>query len=133
MRIRCWSSDVCPSHLAAGGTLHLASRGAVRRRFLFIIRASRSPMTAALPDAALDQLFRSARTYNAFSGEISDDTLRQLYDLVKWGPTSANMSPARFVFVKSKAAKARLEPALSEGNHDKTMSAPVTVIVGFDE
>src|SRR3546814_7254540 len=90
-------------------------------------------MTAALPDAALDQLFRSARTYNAFSGEISDDTLRQLYDLVKWGPTSANMSPARFVFVKSKAAKARLEPALSEGNHDKTMSAPVTVIVGFDE
>src|SRR3546814_1598597 len=64
-------------------------------------------MTAALPDAALDQLFRSARTYNAFSGEISDDTLRQLYDLVKWGPTSANMSPARFVFVKSKAAKAR--------------------------
>ena len=70
-------------------------------------------MTDALPSAALDQLFRSARTYNAFSGEISDETLRQLYDLVKWGPTSANMSPARFVFVKSKAAKARLEPALS--------------------
>src|SRR3546814_3871626 len=92
---------------AAGGTLHWASRGAVRRLFLFIRRASRSPMTAALPDAALDQLFRSARTYNAFSGEISDDTLRQLYDLVKWGPTSANMSPARFVFVKSKAATAR--------------------------
>src|SRR3546814_8983350 len=58
---------------AAGGTLHWASRGAVRRLFLFIRRASRSPMTAALPDAALDQLFRSARTYNAFSGEISDD------------------------------------------------------------
>ncbi|MGN7726290.1 malonic semialdehyde reductase [Luteimonas sp. 22616] len=90
-------------------------------------------MTAALSDAALDQLFRTARTYNAFSGEVSDETLHQLYDLLKWAPTSANMSPARFVFVKSKAAKARLEPALSEGNHDKTMGAPVTVIVGFDE
>jgi 3-hydroxypropanoate dehydrogenase len=90
-------------------------------------------MTAALSDAALDQLFRTARTYNAFSGEISDETLHRLYDLLKWAPTSANMSPARFVFVKSKAAKARLEPALSEGNHDKTMTAPVTVIVGFDE
>src|SRR3546814_11552294 len=62
---------------AAGGTLHWASRGAVRRLFLCIRRASRSPMTAALPDAALDQLFRSARTYNAFSGEISADTPRQ--------------------------------------------------------
>jgi 3-hydroxypropanoate dehydrogenase len=90
-------------------------------------------MTTALSDAALDQLFRSARTYNAFGGEVSDETLHQLYDLLKWAPTSANMSPARFVFVKSKAAKARLEPALSEGNHDKTMAAPVTVIVGFDE
>jgi 3-hydroxypropanoate dehydrogenase len=90
-------------------------------------------MTAALSDAALDQLFRTARTYNAFSGEVSDETLHRLYDLLKWAPTSANMSPARFVFVKSKAAKARLEPALSEGNHDKTMTAPVTVIVGFDE
>jgi 3-hydroxypropanoate dehydrogenase len=89
--------------------------------------------TGPLPDAALDQLFRTARTYNAFGGEVSDETLHQLYDLLKWAPTSANMSPARFVFVKSKAAKARLEPALSEGNHDKTMAAPVTVIVGFDE
>lgn len=90
-------------------------------------------MTDVLPAAALDQLFRSARTYNAFSGEVSDETLHQLYDLLKWGPTSANMSPARFVFVKSKAAKAKLEPALSEGNHDKTMAAPVTVIVAYDE
>ncbi|WP_242113182.1 malonic semialdehyde reductase [Luteimonas aquatica] len=90
-------------------------------------------MSEALPAASLDQLFRSARTYNAFSGEISDETLHQLYDLLKWAPTSANMSPARFVFVKSKAAKARLEPALSEGNHDKTMAAPVTVIVAHDE
>lgn len=89
-------------------------------------------MTTALPDASLDQLFRSARTYNSFSGEVSDDALRALYDLMKWGPTSANMSPARLVFVKSPEAKARLAPALSEGNRDKTLSAPVTVILGHD-
>ncbi|WP_222565748.1 malonic semialdehyde reductase [Novilysobacter antarcticus] len=86
-----------------------------------------------LAPATLDQLFRTARTHNELGGEVSDDTLRQLYDLVKWGPTSANMSPARFVFVKSAQAKALLEPALDEGNHAKTMAAPVTVIVGFDE
>ena len=86
----------------------------------------------ALPDHALDQLFRQARTYNAFDGEVSDDTLRQLYDLMKWGPTTANICPARLVFVKSVEAKARLGPALDEGNHKKTMAAPVTVIVGYD-
>jgi len=90
-------------------------------------------MTDVLPDAALDQLFRTARTYNGFSGEISDDTLRQLYDLLKFAPTSANSSPARFVFVKSAEGKAKLGPALSEGNFDKTMSAPVVVIVAHDE
>ncbi|KAF1712013.1 malonic semialdehyde reductase [Pseudoxanthomonas kalamensis DSM 18571] len=89
-------------------------------------------MPQALNDAALDQLFRTARTYNAFTGEISDDTLHQLYELVKLGPTAANSTPARFVFVKSAEAKARLAPALSEGNLQKTMSAPVTVIVGTD-
>src|SRR3546814_20174686 len=81
---------------AAGGTLHWASRGAVRSLFLLIRRVSRSPMTAALPDAALDQLFRSARTYNAFSGEISDDTLPQLHDRMKWGPNRPNISPTHF-------------------------------------
>jgi 3-hydroxypropanoate dehydrogenase len=89
-------------------------------------------MTAALPEAALDQLFRTARTYNAFGGEVSDQTLHRLYDLMKFGPTEANSSPARLVFVKSKEAKARLEPALSEGNHAKTMAAPVVAIVGYD-
>ena len=84
-------------------------------------------------DAALDQLFRTARTYNAFSGEVSDETLRRLYDLVKFGPTQANTTPARFVFVKSAEAKARLGPALDAGNHDKTMAAPVTVIIGRDQ
>jgi 3-hydroxypropanoate dehydrogenase len=86
----------------------------------------------SLPDASLDQLFRTARTYNGFSGEIDDATLRRLYDLLKLGPTEANACPARFVFVRSAEAKARLAPALSEGNHAKTMSAPVTVIVAHD-
>ncbi|TDK29542.1 malonic semialdehyde reductase [Luteimonas terrae] len=90
-------------------------------------------MTDTLSDAALDQLFRTARTYNGFSGDISDETLHQLYDLLKFAPTSANSSPARFVFVKSDEAKAKLGPALSEGNYEKTMSAPVIVIVAHDE
>lgn len=86
-----------------------------------------------LDSHALDQLFRTARTHNDLGGEVGDDTLRQLYDLLKWGPTSANMGPARFVFVKSAEAKTKLEPALDEGNRAKTMAAPVTVIVGYDE
>ena len=89
-------------------------------------------MPQTLTDAPLDQLFRQARTYNAFSGEVSDDTLRQLYDLLKWGPTTSNSCPARFVFVKSAEAKAKLGPALDEGNYRKTMAAPATVIVAYD-
>ena len=65
-------------------------------------------MPHPLNDDALDQLFRTARTYNAFSGEVDDETLRRLYDLVKFGPTQANTTPARFVFVKSAEAKAKL-------------------------
>ena len=90
-------------------------------------------MSKPLPDASLDQIFRTARTHNELGGEVSDDTLRQLYDLAKWGPTSANMTPARLVFVKSAEAKAKVEPALDEGNRAKTMAAPVTVIVAHDE
>ncbi len=91
-------------------------------------------MSHVLEDAALDQLFRTARTQNAFLDKPVDDSqLKALYELLKWGPTAANGSPARFVFVKSPEAKAKLAPALSEGNHDKTLAAPVTVIVGFDE
>ena len=89
-------------------------------------------MTQPLADTAIDQLFRTARTYNRFSGEIDDATLRQLYDLVKFGPTAANACPARFVFVKSAEAKARLAPALDEGNREKTLAAPVVAIVGYD-
>ncbi|WP_297834112.1 malonic semialdehyde reductase [Thermomonas sp.] len=89
-------------------------------------------MHEPLAEPALDQLFRTARTYNAFSGEVSDDTLRTLYDLLKFGPTEANTTPARFVFVKSPEAKAKLGPALSEGNYKKTMAAPCVAIVGYD-
>jgi 3-hydroxypropanoate dehydrogenase len=89
-------------------------------------------MTQALNDAALDQLFRTARSYNAFTGEVSDDTLHQLYALLKLGPTEANTTPARIVFVKSEEGKAKLGPALSEGNYAKTMAAPCVAIVGYD-
>lgn len=89
-------------------------------------------MSQPLPGTALDQLFRTARSYNAFTGEVSDETLHQLYELLKFGPTEANTTPARIVFVKSDEAKAKLGPALSEGNFKKTMSAPVVAIVGYD-
>ena len=91
-------------------------------------------MAEALHDAALDQLFRTARTQNAFLDKpVEDSQLRALYDLMKWGPTAANATPARLVFVKSQQAKAKLAPALSEGNLAKTMAAPVTAIIGFDQ
>ena len=89
-------------------------------------------MSQVLSDTALDQLFRTARTHNELGGEVSDETLRRLYELAKWGPTSANMSPLRLVFVKSPQAKARLAPALDEGNYAKTLAAPVTAIVAYD-
>ncbi|HEV7587441.1 MAG TPA: malonic semialdehyde reductase [Longimicrobium sp.] len=86
-----------------------------------------------LNDEALDVLFRKARTYNGWLDRpVSDDTLRELYDLVKWGPTAANACPARFMFLRSPEAKARLRPSLAPGNLAKTMTAPVTVIVAYD-
>ena len=86
-----------------------------------------------LPDAALDQVFRMARTQNAWRDEpVSEAQLHALYELMKWGPTSANCSPARIVFVKSDEAKRKLEPALSEGNRAKTMKAPVCAIIATD-
>ncbi len=90
-------------------------------------------MTKALDQAAFEQLFLEARTQNAWKeGEVSDETLRRLFDIVQMGPTSANCSPARYVFVKSPEAKERLKPHLSGGNLEKTMSAPVTVIIAND-
>ena len=90
-------------------------------------------MSGALPDPCLDQLFCEARTHNAWHDrDVPDALLHQLVNLLKLGPTSANCSPARFVFVKSREAKERLKPFLSEGNRDKTMKAPVCAIIGYD-
>lgn len=84
-------------------------------------------------DQALDIIFREARTRNGFETRPVAETLIQaVYDLMKWGPTSANCSPARFVFVTSKEGKEKLAPHLSEGNRTKTLSAPCCVIIGHD-
>jgi 3-hydroxypropanoate dehydrogenase len=86
-----------------------------------------------LDENALDVLFRAARTKWEFTEEpVTDDELTALYELVKLGPTSANCSPARFVFIRTAEGKEKLKPALSAGNLDKTMAAPVTVIVAHD-
>lgn len=86
-----------------------------------------------LDDKALDRILRNARTHNGWLPKpVSDEQLRALHDLAKWGPTSANSQPARFVFVRTKEGKERLRPALSAGNTEKTMSAPVTAIVAYD-
>jgi 3-hydroxypropanoate dehydrogenase len=90
-------------------------------------------MSKRLNVDALDTLFRSARTYNGWLDKpLPNDVLRELYDLLKWGPTSANGSPARFLFLRTKQAKERLRPALSPGNVEKTMAAPATAIVAYD-
>jgi 3-hydroxypropanoate dehydrogenase len=87
----------------------------------------------ALDKAALDLLFNDARTYSHWRDEpVADDTLRRLYELLRTAPTSGNCSPARFVFVRSAEAKAKLKPALDEGNVGKTMAAPATAIVAID-
>jgi 3-hydroxypropanoate dehydrogenase len=90
-------------------------------------------MAGRIDDRALDALFRQARTnYKWQPRPVSDDTLRELYDVLKWAPTSANGSPARFAFLRTPEAKERLRPALAPMNIDKTMSAPVVVIVAYD-
>ncbi|MDP1749808.1 MAG: malonic semialdehyde reductase [Reyranella sp.] len=86
-----------------------------------------------LDDKALDTILRGARTHNGWLPKpVTDDQLRAIHDLAKWGPTSANTQPARFVFVRTKEGKERLRPALSAGNTEKTMSAPVTAIIAYD-
>jgi 3-hydroxypropanoate dehydrogenase len=80
-----------------------------------------------------EMLFTKARTQNGFTGEpVTDAQLRQVYDLLKWGPTSANCSPARFVFVRSGPAKEKLLACMNPGNVEKTRQAPVTAIIGMD-
>lgn len=86
-----------------------------------------------LSDIDLDQLFRQARSHSFWLPKpVNDDTLRKLYELVKWGPTSANCCPARILFLRTPEAKQRLVPALSPTNVEKVLAAPVTAIVGFD-
>jgi 3-hydroxypropanoate dehydrogenase len=90
-------------------------------------------MAGAIAKECLDQIFLEARTHNKWQDRpVPDELLRQLVDIMKMGPTSANQSPARILFVKTPKAKKRLEPHLSEGNRAKTMSAPVCAIVGYD-
>ena len=97
-------------------------------------------MTIHIPDpkaieaAALSQLFTEARTHNGFiDRHVPDELLRKAFDIAKMGPTSANQSPLRILFLRSEAAKARLLPALSAGNLEKTKAAPVVAITAYDE
>src|SRR5579884_146613 len=97
-------------------------------------KASLTNMGKVLNDDALDTLFRKARTHNGWLNKpVNDQTLRDLYDLMKWGPTSANSCPARVLFLRTREGKQRLKPALQPGNVDKTMDAPVTAIIAYDE
>ncbi|MFM7083548.1 MAG: malonic semialdehyde reductase [Hyphomicrobium sp.] len=90
-------------------------------------------MRSNLNQLALAQLFTDARTYNAWlEKEVPDELLVEIVELMKWGPTSVNMSPIRFIFIKSQQAKEKLRPFLMSGNVDKTMAAPVTAILGYD-
>ena len=90
-------------------------------------------MPTPLDQIALNQLFIEAHTHNAWQGRpVADELLQRLYNTFRMGPTSANCSPARVVFVKSMAAKEKLQPALAEGNRAKSMAAPVTAIIGHD-
>lgn len=90
-------------------------------------------MSEALSASALATLFTDARTHSAWlDAPVSDKQLRDIYDMVRLGPTSANCSPARLLFVRTPDAKARLLPALSSGNVEKTLRAPVTAIVAWD-
>lgn len=90
-------------------------------------------MSQAIDEAALKQLFLDARTHNKWQQkDVPDTLLHRLVNVLQMGPTSANCSPARFIFVKSKEAKERLRPLLSEGNRKKTIQAPICAIVGYD-
>jgi 3-hydroxypropanoate dehydrogenase len=90
-------------------------------------------MDNVLNDDGLDLIFRKARTHTVWLDKpVDDDLLRRVYDLAKFGPTSANMCPMRIVFVRSRAAKEKLKPCLDAGNVDKTMKAPVTAIIAMD-
>jgi 3-hydroxypropanoate dehydrogenase len=87
----------------------------------------------AISDEALDTIFRAARSHNRWNGEpVSAAHLMAVYDLMRWGPTSGNITPARFLFLAGMEAKLRLKPHLDEGNKEKSMTAPVVAIIGYD-
>ena len=90
-------------------------------------------MKGSIDHSALNQLFNEARTYNEWSEKPVDErTVRDLYELLKWGPTSANCTPARFVWVRSAEGKAKLAALAMDANRPKILAAPVTVIIGYD-
>jgi nitroreductase len=90
-------------------------------------------MPGALPDPSLDQIFRAARTYKWWTDDpVTETDIRAIYELMKWGPTSGNVTPARFLWLTTDEAKRRLEPHLDPGNRRKTMKAPATVICAYD-
>ena len=90
-------------------------------------------MATALPDDALDRLFRTARSFNGYTDQgVGEDVFHAIWDLMKWGPTSANQLPARLVWVSSDEAKRRLAACASGNNGEKIMAAPASVIVGMD-
>lgn len=90
-------------------------------------------MSERLPDGGLDQLFLEARTYNSFRPEeIPPALLREIYETSRWGPTAANTSPGRFLFLVSDEAKRKLSPFMAEGNRAKTLAAPVNVVMAYD-
>jgi 3-hydroxypropanoate dehydrogenase len=88
---------------------------------------------SVLSEEGLDVLFREARTHSGWLDKpVTEETLRKLHEVMKWGPTSANSCPGRFLLLRSQSAKERLKPALAPGNVEKTMAAPVTVIIAYD-
>jgi 3-hydroxypropanoate dehydrogenase len=91
-------------------------------------------MNTAIPNMFIQQLFTAARTHHAWQDrDVPDELLQEIYDLAKWGPTSANSSPMRIVFVKSKSAKEKLMPALAGSNHEQVRAAAVTAIIAYDQ
>src|SRR5271156_5744231 len=103
------------------------------RSHVDMVKHSASGQSARLSAEVFDRLFLTSRTHNAWMDKpLSDELMRELYDLAKWGPTAANSTPARFVFVRSAAAKQRLRPHLMPLNVDKTLAASCCVIVAYD-
>jgi 3-hydroxypropanoate dehydrogenase len=124
-------ADAPTEHAASAE--HPASEDDTDETPAFIPPAAPKTFPYDLAAAELDRAFYSARTPRAWTDRaIEEDTLQHLYDLVKLGPTSANSAPARFVFIRSQDGKERLRPALTAGNLEGVMKAPVTVIIAYD-